>query len=135
MEFIELLDDENVGGLARARCSTTQDIRQMVACGGFAAEFFLLRNGYLPKIDEKEITQIIFRNATKDREMFCGRTPRDNEQFTKKEDEDFMHLAINNVAPIFGQYFDQMDQIVCELIKVRKVDGNRTKELLLPSAV
>lgn len=131
VEFIELLDDENVGGLARARCSTTPDIRPMVACGGFAAEFYLLRNGHLPKIDEREITQIIFRNATKDREMFYGRTLGDTEQFSKNEDEAFMHTAIDKVAPIFGKYFDQMRHIVCELMKEREVDGIRIKELLL----
>ncbi|MEX8505943.1 hypothetical protein [Leptothrix ochracea] len=130
VEFIELIDGENADGLARARCSTTTTIRPKVACGGFATEFFLLRNGHLPTIDEKVITQIIFRNATKDREMFCERTLDDKNGFELEDDEAFMHMAVNEVAPIVKQYFHQMEQIVGELIKERKVEGSKVKAML-----
>ena len=132
VEFIELLDDETSGGLARARCFTNADIRRSVACGGFAAEFFLLRKGHLSQVDEKEIAQIIFRNATKDREMFCGRTLRDNEGFTKEDDEAFMSHAVSDIAPIFSWYFPKMRQVVGELIRAKKLDGKRIKEVLFP---
>ena len=131
VEFIELLDNETAGGLARARCSTTTNIRPSVACGGFAAEFFLLRNGHLPQVDEKEITQIIFRNATIDRKMFCGRTLSDGEVFRKEEDEEFMNHSVTKAVLIFRKYFPRIKQIVCELIKERKVDGKRVRGVIL----
>jgi hypothetical protein len=133
--YIELIDDERIDGLARAGCSTTPDIRPMVACGGFAAEYFLFYNKLLTTIEPKAFTQLIFINATKDREMFCGRTLLDQEQFTKAEDEAFMHFAINKVAPIFSQYFTQMEQLVDELITKRKVYGARVREILKISSV
>lgn len=130
VEFVELLDDERASGLARARCSTNTNIRPSVACGGFAAELFLLRNNHLEQVDEKEITQIIFRNATKDREIFCGRTLRDDEIFKKEEDESFMCHAVQKVVPIMGQYFPQMKLIVRELLNERKIHGSKVRELL-----
>lgn len=130
VEFVELIDDETAGGLARARCITTQAIRPSVACGGFAAEFLLLRNGHLEQVDEKEITQIIFRNASKDREMFLGRTLGDGEEFSKEFDEKFMGHAVSIVVPIFNNYFSGMKKIVRELVKEKKVDGERVKYLL-----
>jgi len=132
VEFIELLDDQKAGGAARARCSTTPDIRQSVACGGFAAEFYLLRTGRLTQVDEKEIAQTIFRNAAIDREMFFDRKLGDGESFTKEEDEQFMNLA-TQIPRIFPQYSSRMQQIVSELLDKRKIDGKRVRELLFCS--
>jgi len=130
VEFIELIDDDSSEGLARARCLTTQPIRQSVACGGFAAEFYLLRAGYLPSVDEKEITQTIFRNAATDREMFKGGKASDHSACTKEDDEAFMNHAVCVVVPILKQYILRMKQIVRELLKDKKLDGKRVKELL-----
>jgi hypothetical protein len=130
VEFIELIDDDSSEGLARARCLTTQPIRQSVACGGFAAEFYLLRAGYLPSVDEKEITQTIFRNAAMDRELFKGGKASDQSECTKEDDEAFMNHAVRVVVPILKQYILRMKQIVRELLKDKKLDGKRVKELL-----
>ncbi|KKN92167.1 hypothetical protein LCGC14_0209800 [marine sediment metagenome] len=71
VEFVEIMGEENEGrGFARARCNTTPDIRPLVLCAGFATEYLLLRKGFLAAIDEKEFTQLIFNNATIDREMY-----------------------------------------------------------------
>jgi hypothetical protein len=130
VEFIELIDDDSSEGLARARCLTTQPIRQSVACGGFAAEFYLLRAGYLPPVDEKEITQTIFRNAAIDREMFKGGKTSDQSEHTKEDDEAFMNHAVCVVVPILRRYILRMKQLVRELLKDRKLDGKRVKEIL-----
>jgi hypothetical protein len=130
VEFIELIDDASSEGLARARCLTTQPIRQSVACGGFAAEFYLLRAGYLPPVDEKEITQTIFRNAAMDREMFKGGKASDRSERTKGDDEAFMNHAVCVVVPILKQYILRMKQIVRELLNDKKLDGKRVKQIL-----
>ncbi len=130
VEFVELMDDETAGGLARARCRTTPEIRSSVACGGFAAEFFLLRKGHLEQVNEQEIIQVIFHNASKDREMFLGRTLSDGEEFSKEFDERFMNHAVFVVAPIFNIYFAGMKEIVRELVRKKKVDGKRVTDIL-----
>lgn len=130
VDFIELIDDGPSEGLARARCLTTQPIRQSVACGGFAAEFYLLRAGYLPPVDEKEITQTIFRNAAMDREMFKGGKGSDQSACTREDDERFMNHAVCVVVPVLRQYILRMKQIVRELLKDKKLDGKRVKAIL-----
>jgi len=132
VKFIELPDDEPSGGLAFAQCFAAADICPSVLCGGFAAEFFLLRKGCLSQVDENEITQIMLRHATKDREMFCGRTLSDNEEFTKEDDEAFMNHAVSEVAPIFNWYFQNMRQVVGELVVAKKLDGKRIREVFFP---
>jgi hypothetical protein len=107
VEFIELLDSSSANGLARARCRTTPEIRPMVACGGFAVEFFLFRKGRLSLIEEQEMTQVIFRNATKDREIYSGKALSKDDHFTKQEDEKFMGFAISKVTPIFDLYLNE----------------------------
>ena len=64
-----------------------------MACGGFAAEFYLLDKGLAERgpDDERDISQIVFHNATGDREDFWGRKLGRDEAFTKAEDEEFMH--------------------------------------------
>jgi len=130
VEFIELIDDKNSKGLARARCATNQIIRQRVACGGFATEFVLSREGYLQPIDEKEFTQIVFRNGAIDREMFHNRVPSKGESFTKEEDERFMYLAVNEVATIIKIHLREMRLVVGELLTAKKLTGQRVKEIL-----
>lgn len=132
VEFIELIENNNSEGAARARCITTPDIRNNVACGGFAVEFFLLRIGHLGKVDEKAITQIIFRNATKDREMF--HEVSGEHLFSEAEDREFMNHAINNVAPIYSRYLDGMQHLVEEMLTNRRVSGQRIKNVLLPQS-
>jgi hypothetical protein len=131
IDFIEFLDSDERGH-ARARCVVTPEIERSVACGGFAAEFCLLNSGYaeLAPGDERDISQVVFHNATGDREAFWGRKLDRDEAFTKAEDEAFMHHAIEHVAPIFNLYFSGMQELVRELCTSRRVDGRRVKELL-----
>ena len=130
VDFIELLDGD-ARGHARARCVDTPEIERSVACGGFAAEFYLLKNGYAEKRadDERDINQIVFHNATHDREEFWGRK-FGSDGFTEAEDRQFMNHAIGFVAPIFDQYFSRMQELVRELFDARRVEGRRVKELL-----
>lgn len=138
VDFIELLDGD-ARGHARARCVVTSDIERSVACGGFAAEFYLLNIGYAEKgrDDERDINRIVFHNATSDREDFWGRKLGKDEAFTEAEDRGFMNHAIGSdgsggVAQIFNRYFAGMQVLVRELCEARRVEGRRVRELLLP---
>jgi len=108
-----------------------------VACGGFAAEFYLLNNSYAERgcDDERDISRIVFHNATSDREDFRGRKLGRDEAFTEAEDREFMNHAIGSdgfggVVPIFNQYFSGMQVLVRELCEASRVEGRRVKELL-----
>jgi len=131
VDFIEFLDGD-ARGHARARCVVTPEIERSVACGGFAAEFYLLNNGYAERghDDERNISHIVFHNATSDREDFWGRKLGRDEAFTEAEDKQFMNHAIGSVVPIFNQYFSGMQALVRELCDARRVEGRRVKELL-----
>lgn len=138
VDSIEFLDGD-ARGHAVAHCSdVTPEIERSVACGGFAAEFYLLKNGYAEKSadDERDINQIVFHNATHDREEFWGRKLGRDEVFTEAEDREFMHHAIGShgssgVVPIFNQYFLGMQELVRELCDARRIEGRRVKELLV----
>ena len=106
------------------------DMERSVACGGFAAEFYLLKAGYVDWVDLQEISAIVFGNAWRDRQDFAGRIVTEGNDFTKEEDEEFMRHATQFVAPIFELYFSRMQNVVSELLVVRKIDGVRVKELL-----
>ena len=123
IDFIEFLDG-HARGHARARCVVTSEIERRVACGGFAAEFYLLSNDYAERgrDDERVISQIVFHNATSEREDFWGRRLGSDEVFTEAEDREFMNHAIGSdghggVVPIFNQYFSRMQEIVREFAK------------------
>jgi hypothetical protein len=136
VDFIELIDGD-ARAHARARCVVTSDIERSVACGGFAAEFYLLNNGYAERgrDDERDISRIVFHNATCDREDFWGRKLGRDEAFTEAEDRGFMNHAVGSdgyggVVPIFNQHFSAMQELVRELCEGRRVEGRRVKELL-----
>lgn len=131
IDFIELLDGDQRGH-ALARCVVTPEIERSVACGGFAAEFFLLNSGYAKRApnDERDISRIVFHSATSDREAFWGRKLSKDEAFGRADDEAFMHHAIDSVAPIFTQYFFGMQALVQELCVSGRVEGRRVREIL-----
>jgi len=106
------------------------DKERSVACGGFAAEFYLLQAGYVDWVDLQEISAVVFSNAWRDRQDFAGRTVTEDNDFTKEENEEFMRHATQVVAPIFKLYFSRMQNVVSELLAARKIDGARVKELL-----
>jgi hypothetical protein len=130
LDGIEFLEG-NARGFAVAHCcDVTPDMERSVACGGFAAEFYLLQAGYVDWVDLQEISALVFSNAWKDRQDFAGRTVTEDNDFTKAENEEFMRHATQIVAPIFKQYFSRMQNVVSELLAARKIDGARVKELL-----
>ncbi len=131
MEFLEFLDGDTRGH-ARARCVVTSEIERSVACGGFAAEFYLLDNGYAEQSgdDERNISQVVFHDATNDREDFWGHKLGNDEAFAETEDREFMNHVIEFVVPIFNLYLPGMRELVRELFEARRVDGKRVKELL-----
>jgi hypothetical protein len=134
--FIELLEGD-ARGHAMASCFVTPGNERSVACGGFAAEFYLLKYNHAEQgpDDERPINQVVFHNATHDREAFWGRTRGSDEAFTVEEDTEFRNHAIGpegdgGVVPIFDQYFSKMQEVGRELRDTRRVDGRRVKELL-----
>ncbi len=139
VEFIEFLDGD-ARGYARARCVDTPDIEKSVACGGLAAEVFLLKNGYaeLAPEDKRDINSIILNNASMDGHAFWGRE-YSSEGFTETETMEFVSHAVGHdgnggVIPIFHRYLPGMRALVRELCDTRRVDGKRIKELLRSSA-
>lgn len=127
VNYVELLEVHKTGR-ARARCVTNPDIRQAVACGGFAAEFVLLRDGDLGSQDEREITQTIFRNAAIDREMYFSVYP--NTELSQTQDQEFMDCAVYEVAPMIQRYKDKIAVAVRELEADGCVSGERIKHIM-----
>jgi hypothetical protein len=136
VKLIEFLDGD-ARGYARACCVVTPAMERSVACGGFAAEFYLLKNHYAEQDqgDERNINWIPFHNATGDREDFWGRKLKSGEEFTDAENTEFMHHAIGpdghgGLVPIFNKHFSGMQELVRELCDARRIEGRRVKELL-----
>jgi hypothetical protein len=124
-------------GYARARCVVRSGIERSVACAGFAAEVFLLKNGYAERAvdDERDIRQIALGNATSDGLDFWGRDVSGYDGFTDAETSEFVNHAIGSdgnggVVPIFKRYLLEMQELVRELCDARRVEGKRVKEVL-----
>jgi len=131
VDSIEFLDGD-ARGHAVAHCDNiTPDMERSVACAGFAAEFYLLKNRYAEQgsDDKRNISEVVFHNATHDREEFWGRK-FGSDGFTEAEDTEFRDHAIEFVVPIFDQYLPGMQQLVRELLRARRVEGKRVRELL-----
>lgn len=123
--------------LAVASLCLTQN--EVFVCGGFAAEFYLLRAGFIEGVNLNDpevvaaVSGQIFSNAWDDHQKFIGRTVTEDNDFTKEEKEIFMNYAITRVAPIFDMYFSAMKLVVSELLTARIIDGARVRELLQPA--
>jgi hypothetical protein len=135
VDFIEFLDGD-ARGYARARCVDTPDIERSVACGGIAAEIYLLKNGYAEQApdDKRNINTVLLNNASMDAHAFWGRE-YSSEGFTEAETKEFVDHAVGpdgngGLVPIFNLYFSGMQEIVRELHGARRVEGRRVKELL-----
>ena len=133
VELIEFLENHSRGH-ARTSCVVLPEHNQSVACGGFAAEFYLLNDKYAEQAvdDARVINQVVFHNAIPDREAFWGRRLKVDEIFTVEEEHVFMNHALGKVLPIFGQYLPGMHLLAQELISSKRVDGALIKKLLLP---
>jgi len=128
VKFIEFSEDDFQKGLAKTRCETTPNIRPYVLCGGFATEYVLWKKGFLFTVDESKFIQIIFRNATYDREMFLNKTKHD--KITQEDDENFMSFSVKKVAPIINKHLRSMEKIVMELRSLKRIDNIKIKEIL-----
>lgn len=135
LDRIEFLEGEQVFAVARG-CYVMPGMERNVACGGFAAEFYLLRSGHVTGVDLKSaegvaaVSARLFSNAWRDHQDFVGRTVTEENDFTKEEQEEFMNYAITRVAPIFVLYFEKMKLVVNELLTARSIEGSRVRELL-----
>lgn len=137
VEFIEFLYDDARGHARTRTMGASEMMDRTVSFGGFAAEFYLLKNGFAEQDpdDKRDINRIPFHNATHDIEDFCGRKLGKDEDFTRKEKVAFMHYAIGpddygDIIPIFDHSFPRMQDLVRELLQTRRVEGRRVKELL-----
>lgn len=127
VEFVEFLEGHEAGQ-ARVRCTTNQDIRQLVACGGFAAELLLYRDGDLGVQDDKSMTQILFRNATIDRTMYHSLDS--GAELNEAQDSEFMNCAYNEVFPIIRLYKNKIAIAVAELKVYKRISGERIKQIM-----
>lgn len=127
VESVEFLENHEVGQ-ARARCTTNQYIRQRVACGGFAAELVLYRDGDLGPQDEQSMIQVLFRNATIDRTMYHSLDP--DSDLTKAQDTEFMNCAYEAVAPIIRHYKKEIAIAVAELKESKSISGEKIKQIM-----
>ena len=136
LDGIEFLERDARGFAVARGCYVVADKERSVACGGFAAEFYLLRAGYIDGVNLKDpsevarVSALVFSNTWMDQQAFFGRPVTQDNDFTKEEKEEFMHYAIEHVAPIFDLHFAKMRIVVGELLAKRKIDGVRVKEIL-----
>jgi hypothetical protein len=136
LDGIEFLKGDARGFAVAHCCDVMPDMERSVACGGFAAEFYLLRAGYVDGVDLNDpsaveaVSALVFSNAWRDQQAFAGRTVTEDKNFTKEEKEEFMRYATERVAPIFDLYLAKMQIVVSELLAARKIGGARVKELL-----
>lgn len=137
IDFIEFLDGDARGD-ARTRCVIMPGTERSVACGGFATEFYLLKNGYAEQApgDKRDIGLIPYDSAVIDCLDFWGRkleTYKDG--FAEAETKEFVNHAIGSdgyggVVPIISQHFSRMQELVREFCEARRVEGGRVKQLL-----
>lgn len=96
-----------------------------------------MKNGHVEQgnDDDRDINQVVFHNATNDREDFWGRKLGRDEEFSETENREFMNHAVGSdgyggLVPIFNLYLSGMQELVRELCEARRVEGRRVKELL-----
>lgn len=136
LDRIEFLEEHDQGFAVTRGCYVMPGKEQSVACGGFAAEFYLLQAGYVDGIDLNDPRQVaevsarVFSNAWRDNQEFIGRVVTEDNDFTREEKEEFMNYAIKYVAPILAIYFSKMRLVVSELLAARAIEGARVRELL-----
>lgn len=136
LDGIEFLEGDARGFAVARGCYVMPETEQSVACGGFAAEIFLLQAGRIHGIDVNnpkvlsEVSARVFGNAWQDHQDFIGRKVAEDNYFTKDEYESFMNYSIERVLPILHLYFERMKIVVSELLVERSIDGARVREIL-----
>lgn len=131
VEFIEFLDGD-ARGHARTRCFIAPGTERSVACGGFAAEFYLLKRKLARKRsdDKRDINDIVFFNAAVDRIDFWNRDLGEGADFTETQDREFMDHALKFVVPTFDTYHSGMQKLARVLCVSKRVEGKRVRKLL-----
>lgn len=136
VDFVEFLVNDSRGH-ARARCIARPGTERSVACAGYAAEFYLFKNGNLePTLaNESAMRQIALGNATMDGLEYFGRDVAGYDGFTAAETNEFVKHAVGldgngGVVPIIKQHFLVMQELVRKLRDTRRVEGKLVKELL-----
>jgi hypothetical protein len=136
LDAIEFLEGDERGFAVARGCEVMPDEERHVACGGFAAEYHLLKSGYVAGIDVNDrqavaaVSALVFGNAWSDRQAFARRVVTQDNDFSQEEDEEFMRYAIAHVAPIINQHFERMKLLVEELLAVRRIEVARIREIL-----
>jgi hypothetical protein len=136
VDAIEFLERDARGYAVARGCYVTPDTERSVACGGFAAEYYLLQAGLVnvgeitdPNVNAA-VSAHLFSNAWADRQAFSGRTVTQEDDFTAQEDEEFMIYSIEHVVPIVDKYFVRMKDVVIQLLANRKIGGHQVREIL-----
>ena len=99
LDGIEFLEVDSRGSAVAHCCDVMPDMERSVACGGYAAEFYLVQAGYVDWVDLQEISAAVLGNAWRDRQDFAGRTVTEDNDFTKEEDEEFVRHATQARCP------------------------------------
>lgn len=130
VEFIEFVDDPACPGKARTRCEVTQNIRQHVACGGFAAEYYLYQAGRLEATEKQFVTTALVNSFLDKQSFFGGNFEQKNGCWPKEMDIQFRDFAIYKVAPIVEKNVVALEEIATVLNTNGRIDSDQIKKIL-----
>lgn len=129
VELMEIIKDENHFGRARARCETTDNTRPFIACGGFAAEYYLYISNALG-VSEKKFIQTSLVNAFPDKMKFFGTDYEQNNGCWPQEmDILFRDFAISNVAPLIKNNSELVKELANTLFEKEYISKNHINEI------
>ncbi len=95
LDAIEFLEGDKRGFAVVRGCEVMPDEERHVACGSFAAEYHLLKCGYVAGIDVNDrqavaaVSAIVSGNTWSDRQAFARRVVSHENDFSQEEDEEF----------------------------------------------
>lgn len=130
VDFIEFVDDPACHGKARTRCEFTQNIRNYVACGGFAAEYYLYRSGKLEATEKQFVTAALVNAFLDKQSFFGGNFEQENGCWPEKLDIQFRDFAIFKVAPIVERNIAALEAIVKILNENGRIDKDQINQIL-----
>lgn len=110
--------------------------RKYVACGGWAAEYFLYKNklilnsGNTP-LNEKEFIEKSNENCRLDKLVFMGEDQSEGGTWPEQFDRDFMDFGIGEVYPILVECTAQLHGLWKEITQKQKLT-QKDIELIIP---
>lgn len=129
VKFMEIIKDEDHFGAARARCETTNYTRKKIACGGFAAEYYLYKSSML-KVSESEFVKTALGNAFPDKVGFFGSDyEQPNGCWPANMDIEFRDYAIHNIAPLIDENFELVKELAFTLLKKEIIYEDEINEI------